>query len=107
MEELAFMGFPKDLIEQAFTMTKKLDTQDVLDEVLKLQATLPPAKIEKLPEPTEEVTWKAYSCKVCTFNNFENPAKMCVVCGSDAPESAKIVTKIVKPVDPVALAKQE
>lgn len=36
MGELEFMGFPKDLIEQAFTMTKNLDTQEVLDEVLKL-----------------------------------------------------------------------
>lgn len=67
---------------------------------------MPPAKIEPTPEPTEDVTWKAYSCGVCTFNNFENPAKMCVVCGSEAPESAKIVTKIVKPVDAATLAKQ-
>ena len=107
MEELVFMGFPKDLIEQAFTMTKKTDMQEVLDEVLKLQAALPPAKIEQTPEPTEDVSWKAYSCTVCTFNNFESPAKMCVVCGSEAPESAKIVSKILKPVDPAAIAKQE
>jgi len=35
MEELVFMGFPKDLIEQAFTMTKKTDMQEVLDELEK------------------------------------------------------------------------
>jgi len=107
MSELVFMGFPNDLIEQALTMTKKTDMQEVLDEVLKLQAALPPAKIEQTPEPTEDVTWKAYSCAICTFNNFESPAKMCVVCGSEAPDSAKIVSKILKPVDSAAIAKQE
>ena len=36
MVELVFMGFPKDLIEQAFATIKKVDMQEVLDEVLKL-----------------------------------------------------------------------
>lgn len=58
------------------------------------------------PEPTEIITFKAYSCPVCTFNNFDNPIKLCSVCGAEAPESAKVITKVVKAVDPALEAKQ-
>ena len=34
------------------------------------------------------MTYTAYSCLVCTFNNATNPAATCQICGSPCPDSA-------------------
>jgi rRNA maturation endonuclease Nob1 len=45
----------------------------------------------KVLEPVNEYEYVAYNCSACTFANADKPGKTCQICGTAAPESAKIL----------------
>ena len=58
------MGFSGDLCDKAFKKVKKMELQEVLDQILQIQSEDPhPAQPKSEEKPTEEVTWKVYNCE--------------------------------------------
>lgn len=49
-------------------------------------------KVKPKTQETEKVyEYISYNCSACTFANNENPGKACTICGTAAPESARIL----------------
>lgn len=59
--------------------------------MLQIQAEEASKPKAKIVEPVEEYEYIAYNCPSCTFLNNENPGKNCTICGSPAPETAKVL----------------
>lgn len=90
--ELLTMGFQLEHIEKALSQAKVLQTDQVLELVFQIQTE----EAKKLPVPKqieqiEEFEYVPYSCEACTFLNAEKPGKSCSICGTAAPESAKVI----------------
>lgn len=88
LDELVLMGFDASKAKKAIDASTKTPPvlNDLIDSIIKDMTSGEPSE----PKPSEksQVTYTAYSCQVCTFNNATNPAATCQICGSPCPDSA-------------------
>jgi len=59
--------------------------------VLKIQEEENSKPKAKVVTPVEEYEYISYNCSACTFANTDKPGKICSICGTPAPESAKVL----------------
>lgn len=86
-QELVLMGFDTKKAQKAINESKANPIlNDLIDAIIKDMTAGDPAYPKK--EEESKVTYVAYSCSICTFNNSENPGPSCSVCMSPCPESA-------------------
>ena len=81
------MQFSNEQITKAFEKTQKKDfkIEDIIDIICQFPS-------EKQPKDEVKVAdqYKVFECTACTFLNT-TPGPVCTICGSQAPESAKVM----------------
>lgn len=80
-----------EFIESALQKTKTFQLDQVIELILKIQEEESKKVKPKVTEHQKEYEYISYNCSACTFANTEKPGKSCIICGTAAPETAKIL----------------